>query len=199
MFAARAANGSALLPFISAKTSAAIPVSSTFTHDALVQATLDPEVLKIDFLAQTQVGDTAKDINAIIIVRESGSMVLDVVPARTAGDARQDRSIGTAPPASGLARITLTAADIQKEPRFSNCRLVWAYRAHFVGISQRMAILQTLVDDSPMNLGRLLSVLRGDRDPGPAVLALCCGDLIELDLLSRPLGPETIARIRREK
>jgi hypothetical protein len=38
--------------------------------------------------------------------------------------------------------------------------------------------------------------VRGDRDPNPAVMALACSDLIELDLVSRRLGPQTIARAR---
>jgi hypothetical protein len=45
-------------------------------------------------------------------------------------------------------------------------------------------------------LSRLLSAVRSDRDPNPGVMALACSDLIELDLISRPLGPQTIARAR---
>jgi calcineurin-like phosphoesterase family protein len=96
----------------------------------------------------------------------------------------------------GLSPITLTAADIEREPRFTNSRLVWSYRMHPVGISLRMRVLQILGDDAPMSLSRLLSAVRGDRDPSPAVMALACSDLIELDLVSRPIGPSTIVRSR---
>lgn len=47
-----------------------------------------------------------------------------------------------------------------------------------------------------MTLSRLLAAARGERDPSPAVMALACSDLIELDLISAPLGPQTIARAR---
>jgi hypothetical protein len=39
-------------------------------------------------------------------------------------------------------------------------------------------------------------MVRSDRDPGPAILALACSDLIELDLASHPLSPLTIAKVR---
>jgi hypothetical protein len=59
-----------------------------------------------------------------------------------------------------------------------------------------MRILQALRDDGPMELGRLLEVIRADRDPSPSVMSLACDDLLELDLTSRPLGPATMVRSR---
>jgi hypothetical protein len=96
----------------------------------------------------------------------------------------------------GLTVITLTAADIKREPRFANSNLVWSYREHPLGIGLRMRILQILADDGPMALSRLLSAVWSDRDPSAAVMAMARADLIELDLVSRRLGPETIARSR---
>jgi hypothetical protein len=195
MHVSRAAQGASTL-FISAKTTVAIPTSCALVRDALVQATLDPSVRSIEFLAQVQVDATQVDLNAIIIVRDGGSFVLDVVPARSVRDVEQEGLALIAYSRLGLSLTTLTAADIKREPRFANSRLVWSYRLAPVGITLRMRILQTLADDGPMTLSRLLSAVRSDRDPNPAVMALACSDLIELDLVSRPLGPQTIVRAR---
>jgi hypothetical protein len=135
-------------------------------------------------------------LNAIVIVRDDGRFYLDVVPARPVRDVEDEGLALIALAERELAPITLTAADIKREPRFANSRLVWSYRLAPVGISLRMRVLQTLSDDGPMSLSRLLGALRSDRDPSPAVMALACSDLIELDLVSRPLGPQTIARAR---
>jgi hypothetical protein len=182
--------------FISAKTTVAIPATCPLVRDALIQATLDPSVRTIEFLAQARVDATQVDLDAIIIVRDDGRFVLDVVPARRVRDVEQEGLALIAYSRLGLSPITLTAADIKREPRFANSRLVWSYRLAPVGISMRMAVLQVLADDGPMALSRLLSSLRSDRDPNPAIMSLACSDLIELDLISRPLGPHTIARAR---
>jgi hypothetical protein len=59
-----------------------------------------------------------------------------------------------------------------------------------------MQVLTALQEDGPLNLGSLLQRVRAVRDPAPAVMALACSDLIELDLFSQPLGPSTNARSR---
>lgn len=182
--------------FISAKTSVAIPAPCALVRDALIQATLDPSVRTIEFLAQAQVDATQVDLGATIIVRDDGRFVLDVVQARPVRDIEQEGLALIAYSRLGLSQITLTAADIKREPRFANSRMVWSYRLAPVGIAMRMAVLQVLADEGPMALSRLLSSLRSDRDPNPAIMALACSDLIELDLVSRPLGPQTIARSR---
>jgi hypothetical protein len=90
----------------------------------------------------------------------------------------------------------LSAVDIQREPVFSNSRIVWSHRLHPVAIGMRLQILQILSDEGPMSLSGLLSAVRSERDPGAAVLALACADIVELDLKSIPLGPMTPVRCR---
>jgi hypothetical protein len=96
----------------------------------------------------------------------------------------------------GLTPLTLTAADIRREPRFANAKTVWEYQGHPVGISMRMKVLTALRDDGPLPLGSLLERITAARDPAPAIMAMACSDLIELDLVSEPLGPATIVRSR---
>lgn len=180
--------------FVSAKTTVAIPASCALVRDALIQASLDPAVRSIEFLAQARVGATPVDLGATVIVRDDGRFYLDVVAGRTLRDAEDEGLALIALAELGLAPITLTAADIKREPRFANSNLVWNYRMHPVGITMRMRVLEILADDGPMPLGRLLSSIRCDRDPSPAILAMACSGLIDLDLVSRPLGPLTKVR-----
>jgi hypothetical protein len=182
--------------FVSAKTCVAIPAPCALVRDALLQATLDPAVRSIEFLSQARSGATPVNLDAIVVTRDDGRFVLDIVPARPVRDREHGSFVLAALAELGLTPLTLTEADIEREPRLSNSRLVWSYRLAPVGITLRMRVLQILADDGPMPLSRLLSAVRSDRDPSPAVMALACSDLIELDLVTRPLGPQTIARSR---
>ncbi len=188
MRVSRTAHATASNLFVSAKTNVAIPAACPLVRDALIQASLDPAVRAIEFLAQARVAATQIDLNAIVIVRDDRLFYLDVVPARPVRDVEIEGMALIALAELDLTPLTLTAADIKREPRFANSRLVWSYRMHPVGITVRMRVLQTLADDGPMSLSRLLSAVRSDRDPNPAIMALACSDLIELDLVSRPLA-----------
>jgi hypothetical protein len=182
--------------FISAKTSTAIPARNALVRDALIQFSLDPQVRAIEFIPTTAVDATQVALKAIIIVRDDGRFYLDVVEARPVRDVETEGLALIALDRLDLKPITLTSADIKREPRFANARAVWAYRLHPVGISMRMKVLTLLQEDGPLPLGCLLKRINASRDPAPAVLAMACSDLIELDLLSQPLGPLTIARSR---
>lgn len=195
MQAARITKAAALL-FVSAKTTVAVPASCDDVKDALVQASLDPSVRSIEFIPSARVCQTSVDLNAIVVVRDDGRFLLDVVAARPSRDAGDEGLASIALKTFGLPTIILTSVDIRRDPRFENARLVWGYRHHPVGIGLRMRILQVLTDDGPMALINLLKAVQCARDPSPAVMSLACANLIELDLVSRPLGPMTMARCR---
>jgi hypothetical protein len=182
--------------FISAKTSTAVPARNLLVRDALVEASLDPAVRSIDYIAQARVASASVNLGAIVVIRDDGRYVMDVVEARPLRDIDAEGLAQIALRDLGLAPLTITRADIQREPRFTNSKLVWSHRLHPVGLSLRMKILGVLGEDGPMSLARLLSSIQSDRDPSPAVMALACSDLLELDLATRQLGPQTIARLR---
>jgi hypothetical protein len=182
--------------FISSKTSTAIPARHALVRDALVQATLDPQVRSLEFIPSASVDAAQVALRAIVITRDDGRFYLDVVEARPVRDVETEGLALIALDRLGLARLTLTGADIKREPRFANARAVWEHRMHPVGISLRFRILTVLQEEGPLPLGCLLKQIRATRDPAPAVLALACSDLIELDLISHALGPLTIARSR---
>ena len=182
--------------FISAKTSTAVPARHLLVRDALVEASLDPTVRSIDYIASARVAAASVKIDAVVIVRDDGRYVLDVLEARLLRDLDAEGLAQIALRDLGLTPLTITRGDIQREPRFTNAKLVWEYRTHAVGITLRMRILGILAEDGPMTLARLLVSIQSDRAPSPAILALACSDLLELDLVSQPLGPSTIARSR---
>jgi hypothetical protein len=178
--------------FISAKTSTAIPARHPALRDALIQASLDPQVRSIAYVTSTSVASQQVEFNAVVIRRADGRFLLNVVPARSIRDF-EEKGLGVLAEL-GLKQIILTTEEIRSEPRYTNARLVWSYRKVPVPVGLRMRILQTLLDEGPMPLGELLKSIRSDHDPAPAVMALACADLLHLDLASRPLSPTTIAR-----
>jgi hypothetical protein len=182
--------------FISAKTSTAIPARHPIVRHALVQAALDPQVRSLDFIPSASVEATQIALRAIVVVRDDGRFHLDIIEARHVRDVETEGLALIALDRLGLAPLTLTAADIRREPRFANARAVWEHRMHPVGISMRMKVLTALQEDGPLALGCLLNRISAARDPAPAIMAMACSDLIELDLVSRPLGPSTIVRSR---
>jgi len=182
--------------FVSAKTRTAIPLGHDLVGEALVQASLDPLVRAIEFVPAARVREAPVALDAIVLARDDGRYVLDVVPARPVRDVEVEGLALLALDQLGLPLLTITEDDIRQQPRFANSRLVWDYRHHPVTIETRMRVLTILRDDGPMSFGCLLRRVRGPRDPSPAVLALACADLLELDLLTEPLGPATTVRCR---
>jgi hypothetical protein len=182
--------------FVSAKAATAIPARHPALRDALIQASLDPQVRSIGYVAAAVVASEQVDLGAIVVQRDDGRFLLDVVPARRIRDLEDEGLALIALAELGLKPWLVSAEELRREPRYTNAKLVWSYNEHRVPIELRMRILQTLLDEEPMQLGRLVRSVRSDRDPSPAVMALVCADLLELDLISQPLGPTTIVRSR---
>jgi hypothetical protein len=182
--------------FISAKTSTAIPVRVPVVRDAMVQASLDPQVRSLDFIQTANVAATQIALKAIVVVRDDGRFHLDIVEARPVRDVETEGLALIALDRLGLAPLTLHAADIRREPRFANAKAVWQYRMYPVGIAMRLKVLTVIEEDGPLALGCLLRRIDASRDPAPAIMAMACSDLVEIDLVSRPLGPSTIVRSR---
>jgi hypothetical protein len=180
--------------FVSAKTATPIPARRPARRDALIQASLDPEVCLIDYVASECIASEPVELDAVLVQRADGRFLLDIVPARRIRDFGEERLAQIALAKLGLKPIVLTAEEIRREPRYANARLVWSYRDTPVPVGLRMRILQTLLDDGPMTLGELLKSIRSERDPVPPLMALACAGLLYLDLVSQPLRPATIVR-----
>ncbi len=181
-------------PFISAKTTAVVPVKCCLVWDALVQASLDPSVRRIDYLRWSQVRSAPVNVDAIILVRDDGRVLLDVIPARPVRDLDEEGLVLIALSELDLPTLYLRAEDIRREPLLSNARRVWSYRLHPVGVTTRMKALSILRNAGPMALSGLMTAIRSGRDEFPAIMALACTNLVELDLSGAPLGPATTIR-----
>jgi hypothetical protein len=185
--------------FESAKTAAPVPARHPALRTCLVQISLDPQVRAIGHVATAYVEavPVAVDLDAIVLTRDDGSRIhLDVVPARQVRDPEEEELVRLALLELGIESLTVTAEDIEAEPRRSNADLVWSYAGRRVPLDLRMCVLQLLVDEGPLRLGRLLKAVNSDREPTAAVMSMCCSDLLEIDLTSGPLGPLSAVRIR---
>jgi hypothetical protein len=181
--------------FISAKCTAPLRARHPALRAALVRETLDPATRRISHLASTTVAAAPVDLDAVVIERIDGLHYLDVVTARPVRSLDQERTFRSALQAHGVATRVVTAADLAAEPGRTNRDLVWSHHRRPIPVDLRLQILRLLVDDGPTTLDRLLTGVIG-RDPAAAVMALACNDLLELDLESGPLGPQTMVRAR---
>jgi hypothetical protein len=178
--------------FVSAKTTTAIPVRDPARRAALIQASLDGRVRSIAYIASAQAGSEPVNLDAVIVQRDDGRFLLDIVPTRRIRTPEEQRSAEMALVELGVTPMVLTAEDIIREPPHANTQLVWAHRETPVPVGLRMRALQTLLDEGPMPLGELLRSIRSEVDPVPAVMALACANLVYLDLVSQPLSPTTV-------
>jgi hypothetical protein len=182
--------------FQSAKTAEGIPHLGGLVHDALVQNTLAPAVRAIGYIGTATAGSREIDVAAITITRDDGRYHLDIVPARPLRSIVDDHLARQALCDLGLMSIEVTAADIMSEPRFSSARAVWTYRRCAVSLDMRMKIKMALAEEGPLSLHHLCTLVQGPEDPFSCVLSLACCDALQIDLLSEPIGPQTIIRSR---
>lgn len=182
--------------FFSAKAEIAIPARYPLVRDALAAVSLDPDVESITFVSSVSIAARSVKLDAIVLTRSDGRYYLDIGPARPPRSLGQAALVSQVIAELGLHTLVITQDEILKEPRFANARLVWTYAGRPVPIGLRMQILQMLSDDGPLPLGHLLASVRSHVDPAPGVMALACANLIELDLISGPLGPAPLARSR---
>jgi hypothetical protein len=181
--------------FKSAKSACPIPTSSPLIRRALVQLALDPDVISIDFVGSVMVGDVEVRIDAIVVERDR-KLRLDVVEHMEAKDIDEAGLVLVAFDRLALPALTITAADLGREPRASNADLVWSCRNVFVGPGDRVRILQLLTESGPLPLIEASSAARACADPIAAVLAMVCDSSLEMDLGRAPVGPETPVRRR---
>jgi hypothetical protein len=182
--------------FISAKTLSPIRFTAPAVHTALVQVTLDPAVRSLDFVPTVEVSDTAVAVDLAVISCSDGRYRLDVSDGHKMRDIDGEGLFLLALEQLGLPPLTLTREDLDREPYSSNCSLVWANRRVRVHASDRIRSLQLLTEEGSATLSQVAAEMRLSSDPVAAVLALACQDLVEIDLKSSPLGPESVLRRR---
>lgn len=183
--------------FVSVKCSGtAVRCNHPLIRDSLVQATLDPTIRSIQYLPNILAAPPMK-VDAIAIERDDGRYYLDVVEARPRSSISQRLIVAQALLDLGLRPLVRTESDILREPRCSNARAVWDYAGRPVHVGLRLQVLGALADEGSMTLGDILKRIHSDRDPVPAIMAMACAGLIEIDLNGGLIGPSTLVRQSR--
>jgi len=184
--------------FVSPKVTTAIPITHPAIREALILASLDPRVRAIDYVASAVVAsEHVVDVGAIIVQRDNARFLLDVVPGRRIRNVEDEGLALLAIEELGIKPWVISAKSLRREPRYSNALFVWLYNGHRVPPEQRKRILRALTDKEPIELGQLERIVRSRRDPFNSIMALVCADLVELDLVSQPIGRTTIVKLSR--
>jgi hypothetical protein len=182
--------------FVSSKTSTAIPIRHPALQDALIQASLDPRVRSLSYLATAVVASVRIDLGAVVVRRDDGRFLLDVVPARRVRDVDDEGLSLIALGKLGLEPWIISSRELLREPGCTNARFVWLYNRHRVSRELRKRILRAVLDKEPMTLGELERKIRSDHDPFADVMALVCAGELELDLTTQPIQLTTTVKSR---
>jgi hypothetical protein len=182
--------------FLSAKVTIPIPVTHPAIREALIIFSLDPMVRSIDYVASAVVASETINLGAIIVQRDNGRFLLDVVPGRPIRTIEDEGLVQIAVEKLGIKPWLISAKWLRREPRYSNALFVWSYHGHPVPTEQRKRILGALTSRHPIELEQLERKVRSGRDPFHSIMSLACADLIELDLISQPLMSTTNVKRR---
>lgn len=87
--------------FVSAETATAIPARHPALRDALIQASLDPQVRSIAYVPSRSVVSEEVEPDAVVMQRDDGRFLLDVVPVRRSRDVEE----------KGLVRLRSPSSD----------------------------------------------------------------------------------------
>lgn len=183
--------------FTAAKVSDAIPLTSPLLADALVQACLDPQILRIEMLTTCPLGLKQCQEFVVFFAGDGRRLALDLDDECCPRDVDGYGLFLLAAEQAGLDLLQWSRIDIRREPLFSNCGIVWSHANHRVAIGDRIRIMEMLAEEGPLRIGDIVRNGPYRGDPSAALLALACHDVIELDLGEAALGPGTYARIRR--
>jgi hypothetical protein len=177
--------------FASAKTARVLKVASRPLLEALVQFTLDPSVRAIETARTIDIPGERVSSGEIVLLKDDGRWLLELIDGGRPRNREEEAFVHLARSRLGLPLLRVTSADLGRQPFASNCREVWGCRNTRVAVGDRVRILQALEEERTLGLIDAGREMRFARDPIAAVLALACADLVELDLVSARLGPDT--------
>jgi hypothetical protein len=183
--------------FESAKTAEPIPIATSLVELALVEFTLDPLVRRIEFLRTVCHRGHRVVLDAVVLGDDSGRTLVEFTDLAVPPDIDQAGLKLLAVDELNLAVRSVTAAEIRREPRATNARMVWACRGRRVHVDDRVRLLDLLDEEGPMSLSRAAVAMQFARGAIAAVLAMACSDLLEIEIDDAPLGPQTRVRLRR--
>ena len=161
--------------FVGPKSERAIPVRHHLRRDFLIQSTLDANVRRIAYHPGLQVDGTIVAVDALVLDRDDGLFAVDLTDARPSCDPTGEHLLALAFAEGCTAILTVDAADVRREPRFSAARRIWRHRDVHVHSNDREQILGTLDAEGPLPLRSIPALVDTDRDPISVVFALASG------------------------
>jgi hypothetical protein len=179
--------------FVSAKCAVAIPIGDMLTRDALIQASLDPAVTKIDYLPSANVGGQQVRLDAIVLHREGGKYHLKFGSTRPR-DFDEEGLVLVAFSELGIATLKQSAEEILQDPGFSSARTIWQYSNTEISFHDRATIIAALENHGPLSIRELQKVVHVRRPLTTLVYALACEGSIEIDISERALSGRTVVR-----
>jgi hypothetical protein len=168
--------------FISHKASRAIPFTSALTRDFLIQATLDPDIRRIEYQSSVIMDERIVSAGGIIVQRFDGRFAVDLVHARPTNDPAAEALTQLAFARRCHGIIEVNAADVRTEPRCSAAREVWSHRTVRMHADDRAEILETLERDGPVELAQLVESVSTRGEARALIYALASEGAVEVDL-----------------
>jgi hypothetical protein len=180
----------------SPKCAAAIRAATPLHRDLLVQSSLDAHVRSIEFADEICHRGRAASPRSIVLYRDDGRFMLDIEGSGVDRDSEDTCSLVSELRLQGISLLEIKSEEIRREPRFGNARRVWEFRDLDPTMRERDRILYRLDERGPQTV-RELEMLATSYDVLPAVCALACADVVEIDIDGTPIGPRTLVRARR--
>ncbi|UWU76593.1 hypothetical protein N2603_43185 [Bradyrhizobium huanghuaihaiense] len=180
--------------FFGPKCTVAVPLESLLQRDALREASLDPTVRAIHYRAAPNPYGKPPALTGVVLHKIDGEFLLNVCQVRPQRSQASSAVLAEQLAASGLRLLERDAADVRREPIYSNVHEVWSYEHFQVPIHDRLRIGAALCDDGPQQIHELRQRAPVSCNLVAAVCALSCEGLLELDVREGPLGPQTMVR-----
>ncbi len=180
--------------FIGHNTDRAIPVRSYLHRDFLIQTTLDGAVRRIEFHPSLRVDDTIQRVDAVIVDSDFGRHAIDLVDDRPPCDPQAEGLMHLAFAEGCTGIMTVTSADIRREPRFTSARTVWRRRRDTLHVDDREAVIGTLECEGPLQLRALSGLIHTRRGLEAVVHAMACEGSVVIDI-TEPLDDRAVVRV----
>jgi hypothetical protein len=177
--------------FTGPKCAVAVPVHDALHLDTLLQASLTPSVRTIGYRTGPQVECPPVSLAGVVLHMDDGRFLLRI-GERPQRDPGEDARLAHVLACHGLRLLERRAADVQREPVFSNARAVWAHAGRQVSLMDRLRIGMALDEYGPQPIAELERRICPGRDVLAAVCALACENLLRLDIETAALGARTL-------
>ncbi|OYU90914.1 MAG: hypothetical protein CFE29_08845 [Bradyrhizobiaceae bacterium PARB1] len=180
--------------FIGHNTERAIPVRSYLHRDFLTQTALDGAVRRIEFHPSLRVDDTIQRVDAVIVDSDFGRHAIDLVDDRPPCDPQAEGLMHLAFAEGCTGIMTVTSADIRREPRFTSARTVWRRRSDTLHVDDREAVIGALESEGPLQLRALSGLIHTRRGLEAVVHTMACEGSVVIDL-TEPLDDRAVVRV----